>query len=100
MQIVIALTFEYDIIEIPINNPKLFKSLIKKFDKYIHDKNNDHLYWVYQGKKKVATEVNTDSLVWWLNNIYQNDKNFSVIISRDNDLSKLDKENNSNIIYL
>lgn len=44
MKIFIALSFTYDIIEVPFNDIKSFKSIIKKFDKFIHDKNNEHPY--------------------------------------------------------
>lgn len=100
MKIFIALSFTYDIIEVPFNDIKSFKSIIKKFDKFIHDKNNEHPYWIYQYKNKFVPEVNTDTLIWWLNNICLDNKKTAVIISRGNNLNNLDKCKESNVIYL
>lgn len=100
MKIFIVTSFTYDIIEVSFADNKPIKGIIKRFDKFIHDKNNDHPFWIYQGKNKFAPEVNTDTLIWWLDNVYFDVGNNVTIISRDNDLSKLDGCKSNNIIYL
>ncbi len=98
MLINVEMTYYYDTVSIPIEKISVLKLAIERFDEFIHCKSNDHPYWVYQKKSKIAPEVNTDTLVWWLNNKYFSDGKKATIISRENDIGNVD--NNIYTIYL
>ena len=62
-KIVVEMTFDADIIEIP---KELVHDLIKiqeEFDEWIHDKSVNHSYWIYKHNKKYCPCFRGDAFV-------------------------------------
>lgn len=67
-KIVVEMTFDADIIEIP---KELVHDLIKiqeEFDEWIHDKSVNHSYWIYKHNKKYCPCFRGDAFVEYINN--------------------------------
>jgi len=67
-KVVVEMTFDADIIEIP---KELVHDLIKiqeEFDEWIHDKSVNHSYWIYKHNKKYCPCFRGDAFVEYINN--------------------------------
>lgn len=68
-KIVVEMTYDADIIEVPDEVEKRLKEIQKKFDKWIHNKETEHEYWHYKDGKKYCPQFRGDAFVEYLNQI-------------------------------
>lgn len=68
-KIVVEMTYDADIIEVPDEVEKKLKQIQNKFDEWIHDKETDHKYWHYKDGKKYCPEFRGDAFVEYLNKV-------------------------------
>ena len=68
-KIVVEMTYDADIIQVPDEVEKKLKQIQHKFDEWIHDKETDHKYWNYKDGKKYCPEFRGDAFVEYLNKV-------------------------------
>lgn len=74
-KIMVEMTYDADIIEVPDDVEKNIKKYQKQFDKWIHDKTTEHSYWVYKNGKKYCPQFRGDAFVEYLNQIILKEHN-------------------------
>ncbi|MDX8367312.1 hypothetical protein [Cytobacillus sp. IB215665] len=68
-----------DYILVPVEVGENIDKIQDKFNAWIYDKNNDHKYWIYRNGIKDGLLINTEGLVYWLNNHYLNNTQETVV---------------------
>lgn len=68
-KVVVKMTYDADIIEVPDSIEKDIIKVQRKFDKWIHDKSVKHDYWIYQDGKKYCPCFRSDAFVEYINKL-------------------------------
>lgn len=68
-KIVVEMTYNADVIEVPDEIEKNIKKVQRQFDKWIHDKTTEHKYWLYRDGKKDCPCFRGDAFVEYLNEV-------------------------------
>lgn len=69
MKIVVQMTYDADIIEVPNYVGNKIKAYQVEFDKWLYNKENDHPFWTYKKGKKCGVCFRGNAFVYWLNNV-------------------------------
>ena len=72
-KIVIEMTFDADVIEVPDAIEQNIEGIQSQFDKWIHNKAIEHKYWFYKDGKKYCPQFRGDAFVEYLNEIVLKD---------------------------
>lgn len=73
-KVVIEMTYDADIILVPDEIEQNIKKIQEQFDDWIHDKANDHPFWVYKHREKYCPCFRGDAFVYYLNTYIIQDK--------------------------
>ena len=83
--------WDFDIIDVPECIYNEMANIRKIFLNWLHDKSNDHNYWIYKDGEKYGCNYGTEEFVEWVNANYLVNKNEKVkIMSKD--LREMDNE--------
>lgn len=72
-KIVVKMTYDADIIEVPDMIETKINKIQYQFDKWVHDKSVEHEYWIYKDGKKYCPSFRGDAFVEYLNSFILND---------------------------
>lgn len=67
MRIALQHTYHVDVIYVPSLIGNNIKKIQNCFDKWLHDKSNNHGYWIIIDGKKRAVAIDTDAFVRYIN---------------------------------
>lgn len=69
MKVVVRMTYDADIIEVPNHIGENIKEYQAEFDEWLYNKNNDHPFWTYKDGEKYGVCYRSNAFVYWLNNV-------------------------------
>lgn len=69
MKVVVRMTYDADIIEVPNHIGENIKEYQAEFDEWLYNKNNDHPFWTYKDGEKYGVCFRSNAFVYWLNNV-------------------------------
>ena len=70
MKVILKFTYDSHLVDIPdklANNEKQLKAIVRKFDKWLYDKSNDHGLWVIRDNRKTAVCFGGNDFIDWIN---------------------------------
>ena len=85
MLIMIKHDYYNDLINVPDSIAKNIKKYQNKFDKWLHDKSNNHPFWeTDKFGKKLAAITSSEAFIYWINEFVLSDSKQKAVLYEEN----------------